>query len=76
MHGNDKNPKIRLVVASKYAKRAELQRGIEWASNIYYTYSLPWIDWKLLKPGQHTLSLSPQHLHYAPQVIRPQKSVE
>lgn len=53
--------KVRLVVASKYEKRMDLGRGIEWASNVYYIYFLPCIDWKLLKPGQYRLPLSPQH---------------
>lgn len=53
--------KVRLVIASKYEKRMDLGRGIEWASNVYYIYFLPCIDWKLLKPGQYRLPISPQH---------------
>lgn len=43
-------------------KRMDLERGIEWASNIYYLFFLPWIAQEILKPGQFWLPLSPQYL--------------
>lgn len=37
----------------------ELGRVIEWASNIYYTYFLPWKE--VLQARKHQLSVSTQH---------------